>query len=476
MEYNKEGDQLIDQYGNEITWVPNLNEKKGPLYISIANCIEEDIKKGILTGGFKLPPQRVIANHLGINHSTVTRAYKLCEEKGLIRGVTGKGTFVTSYAGIPQNLLTNSNDLNIIEMGTILPLYELNDLIETFIKEIYQNIDFNEVLRYVPPEGHIRHRYIASTWLKNFNIDYSSEEIIITSGSQNALAIILTSLFKKGERIIVDEYTYTGLLSLAKLLGIILVPVKTNEDGIDIDELNTACDRENVKGIYLIPDCHNPTTAILNQEKRIAIGDIIKRHDLLLIEDSPFIFTVQDSLRPISQFVKENSIFIAGTSKSVNPSFRISYIASPKKYVKELIHGVNSLTWMASPLNAEILSHILSTSKYNEIINSKLSILKNRNKIVDEILGDYHLVPSDTSLFRYLILPSTISDQDIELACFKKGVQVFSAKRFIVGTHPNQNAIRLSVSGPSNTDELKKGLSSIKDVLELSKSDINPII
>ena len=145
MEYNKEGGQLIDQYGNEITWVPKLSEKKGSLYISIANCIEEDIKKGILKGGFRLPPQRVIANHLGINHSTVTRAYKLCEEKGLIRGVTGKGTFVTSYAGIPQNLLTSSNDLNIIEMGTILPLYELNDLIESFIKEIYQNIDFKNI-------------------------------------------------------------------------------------------------------------------------------------------------------------------------------------------------------------------------------------------------------------------------------------------------------------------------------------------
>ena len=214
----------------------------------------------------------------------------------------------------------------------------------------------------------------------------------------------------------------------------------------------------------------------MTNEKRIMIGEVIKEHDLLLIEDSPFIFTVQDSLRPISQYVKENSIFIAGTSKSINPAFRISYIASPRRYVKELVHGVNSLTWMASPLNAEILSHILSTSKYNDIIEAKLSILKNRNKIVDEILGDYHLLPSETSLFRYLILPPKISDKNIELACFKKGVQVFSAKRFIVGTHPNQNAIRLSVSGPNNTDELKKGLLSIREVLELSKSDINPII
>lgn len=476
MEYNKEGDFVIDEYGNEISWIPNLSEKKGPKYISIAECIEEDIKSGILGGGFRLPPQRIIANYLDINHSTVTRAYKLCEEKGLIKGVTGKGTFVTSHAGIPQNLLANSYDSKVIEMGMILPLYELNETIGLYLKEIYQDIDYNEILRYVPPEGHIKHRYIASKWLKKFHVDCSPEEIIITSGSQNALATILTSLFNKGDRIIVDEYTYTGLITLAKRLGIILVPVKTSKDGIDVDELKIACEREKVKGIYLIPDCHNPTTAILSNKKRRTIGQIVKKYDLLLIEDSPFIFTIQDIIQPICEYVKDNSIFIAGTSKSINPTFRISYIVSSKKYLKELIQGVNNLTWMASPLNAEILSHLLNTSKYDQIVKLKLSILKERNKIVDDILSNYNLMANETSLFRYLILPPSVSDKDIELSCLKRGVQIFSSKRFIASTHPVRNAIRLSVSGPENIEELRKGLLIVKEVLKSSEIEINPII
>lgn len=467
---------MIDKYGNEITWVPDLREEKVHKYISIANCIEEDIKKGILKGGFRLPPQRIIANYLGINHSTVTRAYKLCEEKGLIKGITGKGTFVTSYAGIPQSLLTNFDDSNTIEMGMVLPLYEFNKDIESYLKEIYHDIDYTEVLKYVPPEGHIKHRYIASKWLKEFGIDYSPEQIIITSGSQNALAVILTTLFEKGDRIIVDEYTYTGLISLSKLLGIILVPVKTNEEGIDIDELKVTCNRENAKGIYLIPDCHNPTTAILSNDKRKEIADIIKNYDLLLIEDSSFIFTVEDKNLPISEHAKDNSIYIAGTSKSINPTFRISYIASSKKYMKELIHGVNNLTWMASPLNAEIVSHLLNSSRYNQLISSKLKILKDRNKLADDILCDYNLIQNETSLFRYLILPSSVSDKDIELSCLKRGVQVFSSKRFATSTHPKINAIRLSVSGTESMKELRKGLLLVKEVIDLSKTDIKPII
>lgn len=466
---------MIDKYGNHITWIPDVKVNAEPIYISIAHCLEEDIKAGKLEGGFKLPPQRVIANFLGINHSTVTRAYKLCEEKGLIKGVTGKGTFVHFHAGIPQNLLTDHN-LNIIEMGMVLALYEVNAIIESSLKEIYQNIDYDAILRYAPPEGHIRHRYIASKWLSRLYLDCSPEQIIITDGTQSALSIILISLFDKGDRIIVDEYTYTGFISLAKLLGIILVPVKTNEDGIDIDELKVTVKRESIKGIYLIPDCHNPTTAILSNDKRKTIAQIIKKNNLILIEDSPFSFTVQSNFKPISHDIPDNSFYIAGTSKSINPTFRISYIVSPQKYVSQLSHGVNNLTWMASPINAEIVSQLLNSSKYDELVKIKIATLKERNQLVDHILHDYHLIPNQASLFRYLILPESISDKNIELACLEKGVQIFSSKRFSISTHPNQNAIRLSISGPKDMEELRKGLLIIKEVLQLAEAGINLII
>lgn len=465
---------MIDPYGNEISWLPNLSNKNEPLYISIADCIEEDIKKGMLEGGFRLPPQRIIANYLGINHTTVTRAYKLCEEKGLIKGITGKGTYVTSYAGIPQNLLSNSHS-NIIDMGMVLPLHESNGLLESFLREIYYNMDYNDILSYVPPEGHIKHRYIASQWLKQYDLDYSVDQIIITSGAQNALAVVLTSLFKRGDRILVDEYTYTGLITLSKLLGIILIPVKTLDDGIDIGELTAACDRENAKGIYLIPDCHNPTTAVLSYEKRQAIGEIIQKYNLLLIEDNPFIYTAQEGgHKPICMYAKDHGIFIASTSKSINPTFRVSYLATPKKYTDDLIHGVNNLTWMASPLNAEILSQILSTSKYSQIVTNNLSVLRQRNRIVDQILGGFNLKSHTTALFRYLILPPTISDKDIEHSCLIQGVQVFSAKRFAASTHRASDAIRISVSGPKRIDELETGLSILADILK--QNSMNELI
>jgi len=467
---------MIDKYGNEISWYPDLKNCKIPKYLFIADAIEKDIKNGVLKSGFKLPPQRVLANFLEVNHSTVTRAYKICEFKGLIKGITGKSTYISSEAGIPQNLLSDTKNPTTIDMGMLLPLHDSYELIEQYLKEINEQIDYTAILRYVQPEGLLKHRYIASKWLNRFGISSTPEQIVISSGSQNALSIILATLFSKGDRIIVDEYTYTGFKNLAILFGIILVPVKLTSNIIDIDDLKKACKRENIKGMYLIPDCHNPTSITLSTNDRIEIAKIISENNLILIEDTPYSFTVLERHAPISHYIPENSIFIANTSKSLNPTFRVSYISSPKKYISKLTNGIDSITIMASPLNAEIVSQIINSTKYDEIISFKLSKILERNLLIDDILHGYDMIPNKTSFFRYLMLPQNISSEAFELRCLERGVQVFSSKRFSVSTNPGINAVRLSVSGPQTIEDLKRGLLIIKNTLKSSQGYLNPII
>ena len=77
-----------------MSWKPDRSRLKRPVYLSLARKLEEDILTGELAPGTKLPPQRELADYLDINFTTVTRAYKLCEEKGLLYGKTGSGTFV----------------------------------------------------------------------------------------------------------------------------------------------------------------------------------------------------------------------------------------------------------------------------------------------------------------------------------------------------------------------------------------------
>ncbi len=461
---------MIDEYGNEITWYPSISHNTKSIAKEIAQRLENDILNGTLKSGFKLPPQRVLANFLKINHSTITRAYKICEAKGLIKGSIGKGTFVSADAGIPQNLLHPDNS-QVIDMGMVLPLYEVNPLIEHCLKQVHNNMDYDNILTYVPPEGTAKHRYIAAKWLERFEIKAKPERIIITAGTQNALSVILTSLFKKGDRIVVDKYTYTGFKSLSNLLGIILRPVDFDKDGIDIDELEEICSNENIAGIYLMPDCHNPTSLSLSDKQRMRIAQIAKAYDLLLIEDSYYAFTAQVKHKPISYYIPERSFYIAGFSKSINPSFRISYLAAPGRYVRKLILGMNNLTWMASPINAEIISQMIRFNYYDTIIAEKLLRIKSRNTLVNTVLSEYNLQPNDHSFFRYLQLPNNFTGKEFEMECIKKGVQVFSLERFSVNTRQVENGVRLSVSAPKTIQELEAGLLIIKSILDSAKTE-----
>ena len=102
-----------------MSWKPDISSMKPPLYKSLASAMEDDILNGILKPGDKLPPQRELADFLDINLSTITRAFKICELKGLISGHIGRGTYVSSDAHISSQLICSEPQKNCINIMTV---------------------------------------------------------------------------------------------------------------------------------------------------------------------------------------------------------------------------------------------------------------------------------------------------------------------------------------------------------------------
>ena len=115
-----------------MSWKPDKNQLKFPMYISIAELLEKDIQNGKIAPNTKLPPQRELADFLDINLSTITRAFQLCEMKGLIYGTVGKGTFVSAHAPISERKQQNT----LIPFGAIQPYYQFNHIVAEITKEI----------------------------------------------------------------------------------------------------------------------------------------------------------------------------------------------------------------------------------------------------------------------------------------------------------------------------------------------------
>lgn len=447
-----------------MSWKPSSKNLTSPLYKSLAKLLEDDIRKGILNPGDKLPPQRELADYLDLNLSTITRAFKICEMKGLISGTTGKGTYISSDVQVSPLLLSTLNE-DYIDMGAAFPLYEQNKYIIDLIKKLIKKTNVENFLQYSPPIGLLSHRQTAAKYLKKFNIDADIDNIMITSGSQNALSITLMSLFNSGDKIGTDPLTYPAFKSLANMLGIRLIPLPLNDDSISIQSLDSLCKTEGIKGLYLIPEMHNPTTYSMSNIQKEKIAKVITNNNLILLEDGIYAYSSDPNTIPLSSMAPDHSIYISSLSKSICAGLRVSFMVVPDKYKSKLERGIYNVNVTTSPFNVEIACQAIETHISDKIIAERKNLTLERNKIVNKILKDRIVYGNDYSLFRWLVLPKHICGSKFERKALEKGVQVFCADRFVVGNSIFEPAARLSVCSPKNNEELEHALIIIDNVI-----------
>ncbi|MBU3146109.1 PLP-dependent aminotransferase family protein [Clostridium sp. CF012] len=450
-----------------MSWTPNKINLRSPLYKSIAIILEEDIRKGVLNPGDKLPPQRELADFLDINLSTVTRAFKICELKGLISGTTGKGTYISSDVQVSSPMLNIKPTLNCIDMGASHPPYEQNKYVIDVMNEVLKKKDINNLLKYSEPLGRISHKINAQKWLQRFNLNADIDNIMIASGLQNALCIILMSLFQRGDKIATDQYIYPGFKSLANVLGIRLIPIPYANNKMNLQAFNKLCKNESIKGLYIMSDCNNPTTYTLNNNQRISIAKIVRYNNLIFIEDASYSFLTQDNLVPISSIVSEQSIYISSVSNALCVGLRVSFLVVPNNLKALISDGINNVNVMTSPFDVEIISRLIESGLSEKIIEEKRARIVERNVITDRILKNQKIYGNKYSQFRWLELPlKWVDGQSFEEICKYNGVLVYCGEKFAVANSKTIPAVRIAICSPNNIDELKKGLKILNSIIK----------
>lgn len=447
-----------------MSWKPKKDNLKPPIYKSLALLLENDIRSGSLNPGDKLPPQRELADFMDLNLSTITRAFKICEMKGLITGSMGKGTYISGDVKEAPLILSTLND-DYVEMGAALPFNEQNKYVVDTIKRTLKKGNIEKLLQYGPPCGLLSHRKTACKYLKRYHIKTTPDNVMIASGSQNALSIILMSLFNAGDRIGTDPLTYPAFKTLAKMLGICLVPLPLNEPDIDEDALSLLIQNENVKGLYIIPEMHNPTAYNMEYSQKKKLASVIKKNNIILIEDAVYAYTNKKSM-PISTTIPDNSIYVSSLSKAICPGLRVSFLVVPDKFKNNIFEGIYNVNIATSSLNAEIACEAIETGISEKIIKDRLNLTRKRNEIVDKILKHRTVLGNDYALYRWLVLPKSINSSAFEAEALKRGVQIFCAQRFVVGNSKFDPAARLSVCSPRSCSDLEHALKIIDKLID----------
>lgn len=447
-----------------MTWKPDLSGIKGPKYLALVSCLEEDIKSGVLKAGTKLPPQRELADFLDVNLSTISRAFKLCEQKGLLSASVGCGTFVSSDATADQVLLLNKEG-NVIEMGAIVPSVKSNVKVKQYLEGLLKRPDALNLFSYGVPEGTGRHREAGAIWFQKEGFYTDRRHIVLAAGGQNALIGAMGALFKSGDRIGTDPLTYPGIKTAAKILGIQLVPIQSRNYEMTEEGIRYAVQNENIKGIYVIPDYHNPTTHIMSVETRKMIARVAKEKELLVIEDGINNLLMEKLLPPIAAFAPEQIIYLSSLSKSISAGLRVAFIHVPDQYQEKLVTTLYSMNIAISPLLATLSAALIEDGIADTIIEEHKKEIAKRNRIVNEIMEGVPVAGELTCPLRYIYLPEYFTGKSFEICAKEAGVQVYGAERFVVGNKPAEKAVRIAVTTPATIEELAKGMRRLRKLL-----------
>ncbi|MFF2530092.1 PLP-dependent aminotransferase family protein [Brevibacillus sp. NPDC058079] len=362
-----------------------------PIYMQIAKELERQIVLGVLPPGTSLPPERVLARRFGVNRGTVSAAYEELRAKGILQSWQGSGTWVSrDLWGVKQmpNWYTYTNG------GAFLPAYPLAkriqdacfdssiinlakaELATTMIPSLIPTTpgEENEIkleLGYAHPKGEPRLREALAVHLhENYGIHASPDEILVTSGAQQALHLITLCLLNPGDAIAMEGPSYSYSLPLFSSAGLRLFRLPLDEDGI-VPEAVYALQREHrIRMVFANPTYHNPTGTILSEARRAQLLDICQELRLPLVEDDTYgALTLAGSPRPpkpIKAIDKTGAVLYVGSlSKTIAPGLRIGWLVGPRSVVERLADAKQQMDFGTSSVSQQFARQFVERESWN---------------------------------------------------------------------------------------------------------------
>lgn len=350
-------------------WLLTNKTTKQPLYKQIIELIEYAIESGQLQTGEKLPSERQLSILLKVNRSTIIRALDELTDRGVLIRKTGSGTFVNDekwgLQSVPLiNWQTTPNILSKQRQDTYsLQASQLRKLAYTEHKPILDlaNGDLPADLLptlSLPPfssqellnqeqGGEASHlglstfrQTVQQHLAERFNMQVDKEQILITSGAQQAILLITQGLLKPGDAIGIEAPSYFYSLSLFQMAGLRIYAIETDKEGIKLDSLEQLVNRHAIKMIFLNPVFQNPTGSVMShQRKKHVLTYCYKKHIPIIEDDaySALSFTPNLDVSPIKKLDKQQQvIYIGSLSKYLGKNIRAGWMIAPKAIVNKL--------------------------------------------------------------------------------------------------------------------------------------------
>ena len=460
------------------SWEPTISAGAGPKYRAIVAALADDIRSGRLAPGTRLPPQRVLAKHLKVDLTTVTRAFNEAGRMGLIDASAGRGSFVRalapSSAGPRRTDPSGSIDFS-MNMPPQPAEARLAERMQAGLARLVGSPGFPERMQYQDSAGNLADRAAAADWLGRRLGPVPVQQVLVASGAQAALSAILAVVLKPGDALCVPALTYPGLRMAAERRGARMVPVACDGDGILPDPFREHCRTERPSALYLVPTLDNPTAATLRTARRETIADIARAHGVAIIEDDAYGALPADAPPPIAALAGEITWHVATLSKCVSPGLRIAYVAAPgTNAAVRLSAELRAISMMASPLSAALAAQWVLEGDLDAIIAAIRRENGLRQAIARETMGDLGFRAGPAGHHLWLPLPAPWRREVFGAHARQLGLSVVASDAFAVGPAPE--AIRVSLGAAPDRETLRYGLSLLANLLSQPPGAISTVV
>ncbi len=447
-------------------WVPKINEKEGPVYLSIAQAIAQDIASGVLTPGDRLPPQRKLAARLDVDFTTVARGYVEAGKRGLIESTVGRGSFVRSNAalrdeGDPRRQLLADFSMN-------MPPEPDDPVLVARMQDGFASVarDLLPLLRYQGFGGAAVDKDAASAWLGRRALVPAQERIFVTPGAHPALVGIFSLLARAGDTLLCEAITYPGVRSIAVQLGLNLVGLETDGDGILPEALEEAIRKHRPKALYLNPTLQNPTTVTIPEKRRTQICTVARRHRLTIVEDDAYGFIPTHGPAPLAAIAPDLCWHIAGLAKCIGAGLRLAYVVAPDTRAGWSFNAaMRALTVMASPVTVAVTTRWIEDGTADMILRFIRAEAAARERLASQFFEPGTYLSDPLSFNIWLPLANGWTRSAFVGHVRRTGIGIVASDAFTVGATPME-AVRLGLGGPISRDRLKLGLEFVSHALE----------
>jgi DNA-binding transcriptional MocR family regulator len=438
-------------------WLPNLDGRKGPVYRAIADAIDEDVEKGTLRAGARLPPHRDLADHLGLTVTTITRAYAEASRRGLTSGHVGRGTFIRGRE-IDDGDVDGLLDLGI---NILMPDKEVAQLEVHLMRR--RTLPWMQLLRYAPKRGHLRHRQAMAAWLAYLGLPVNPEQIVLTAGAQHGLATTLAALLGPGDTLLVEDLTYSGMRVLAQQLHVKVRGVAIDAEGLKPDALEAACRASRASVLYCMPRLQNPTSAVMSEKRRRQIAAVAEKCRLTVIEDDTYGFLSPERW-PLTRLIPHRCVFVTSLSKSLFPGMRLGCAVAPPAILDKISNAVWATMITTSSIGADLLSGWIEDGTAARIADWKRHEGAARQAIARRLLVGQRYQTHPSSHHIWLSLPPRWSSEGFVAQARTRGVVLNASSEFAVGME-QPKAVRLCIGTPRTRATLEQALTRVSECL-----------